>query len=248
MYSYAPIQSKPLLNDDSTKVLLCEDDENLGVLLREYLQGKGFSTTLCSDGETGFREFERTKYDLCILDVMMPRKDGFTLAQEIRQKSTDIPIIFLTAKSLKDDILEGFKIGADDYITKPFSMEELVLRIEAILRRVHGKKSKESNNYQIGKFIFDTQKQTLILGDQHTKLTTKENELLNLLCQHVNEILQRDFALKSIWTEDTYFNARSMDVYITKLRKHLKDDPSIEIINIHGKGYKLICPDLIQEL
>jgi DNA-binding response OmpR family regulator len=173
---------------------------------------------------------------------MMPKKDGFTLAQGIRQGNADIPIIFLTAKTLKEDILEGFKIGADDYITKPFSMEELVFRVEAILRRVHGKKNKESSVYHIGNFIFDTQKQLLAIGQKQTKLTTKENELLALLCSHANEILQRDFALKTIWIDDNYFNARSMDVYITKLRKHLKDDPQIEIINIHGKGYKLITP------
>ena len=144
---------------------------------------------------------------------------------------------------MKEDILEGFKIGADDYITKPFSMEELTLRIEAILRRVRGKRSKESTLYQIGRFTFDTQKQLLTIGDKQTKLTTKESELLGLLCAHANEILQRDFALKTIWIDDNYFNARSMDVYITKLRKHLKEDESIEIINIHGKGYKLIAPE-----
>ncbi|NLZ95005.1 MAG: response regulator transcription factor, partial [Bacteroidales bacterium] len=175
-------------------------------------------------------------------DVMMPKKDGFTLAQEVRAVNAEIPIIFLTAKTLKDDILEGFKIGADDYITKPFSMEELTFRIEAILRRVRGKKNKEKNVYKIGKFIFDTQKQVLTMGEDQTKLTTKESELLSLLCAHANEILQRDFALKTIWIDDNYFNARSMDVYITKLRKHLKPDPEVEIINIHGKGYKLITP------
>ena len=195
--------------EETVKILLCEDDENLGMLLREYLLTKGFDTTLCPDGEAGFKEFSKNKFDIAVLDVMMPKKDGFTLAQEIRQQNVDMPIVFLTAKTLKEDILEGFKIGADDYITKPFSMEELVFRVEAILRRVRGKKSK----------------------------------LLALLCAHANEILQRDFALKTIWIDDNYFNARSMDVYITKLRKHLKEDPQIEIINIHGKGYKLIVPD-----
>ncbi len=229
--------------EESLKVLLCEDDENLGMLLREYLQAKGYSTVLCPDGEAGFREFMKAKFDICVLDVMMPKKDGFTLAQDIRQANSETPIIFLTAKTLKEDILEGFKIGADDYITKPFSMEELVFRMEAILRRVRGKKIKESTVYNIGEFVFDTQKQLLTIGEKQTKLTTKENELLALLCSHSNEILQRDFALKTIWIDDNYFNARSMDVYITKLRKHLKDDPQIEIINIHGKGYKLICPD-----
>ena len=229
--------------DEKLKILLCEDDENLGMLLREYLQAKGFTTELCADGELGYKAFLKTKFDICVLDVMMPKKDGFTLAKEIRNSNQDIPIIFLTAKTLKEDILEGFKIGADDYITKPFSMEELVFRIEAIIRRTKGKKNKESTVYRIGKFTFDTQKQLLCLGDEQRKLTTKENELLALLCSHANEILPRDFALKTIWIDDNYFNARSMDVYITKLRKHLKDDPQIEIINIHGKGYKLITPE-----
>ena len=229
--------------EDKLKILLCEDDENLGMLLREYLQAKGYMAELCPDGDAGYKAFMKTKFDICVLDVMMPKKDGFTLAQESRQSNPDMPIMFLTAKTLKEDILEGFKLGADDYITKPFSMEELVLRIEAILRRVRGKKSKESSVYHIGRFVFETQKQLLTIGDKQTKLTTKENELLALLCSHANEILQRDFALKTIWIDDNYFNARSMDVYITKLRKHLKDDDQIEIINIHGKGYKLITPE-----
>lgn len=231
--------------DDRMRILLCEDDENLGILLREYLQAKGFNADLYADGEAGYRAFLKGKYDICVLDVMMPKKDGFTLAQEIRAVNSEVPIIFLTAKTIKEDILEGFKIGADDYITKPFSMEELVFRIEAILRRVRGKKGKEVTMYKIGMFTtFDTQKQVLMIGDKVTKLTTKESELLSLLCAHVNEILERNYALKTIWIDDNYFNARSMDVYITKLRKHLKDDPSIEIINIHGKGYKLIAPEV----
>ena len=230
--------------EEKQSILLCEDDENLGMLLREYLQAKGYNAELCVDGDAGYKAFLKGKFDICVLDVMMPIKDGFTLAAEIRTANPEIPIIFLTAKTLKEDILEGFKIGADDYITKPFSMEELVFRIEAVLRRVCGKKSKESTMYKIGRFQFDTQKQLLTMGDQQTKLTTKESELLSLLCAHANEILQRDFALKTIWIDDNYFNARSMDVYITKLRKHLKADDSIEIINIHGKGYKLITPEV----
>ncbi len=228
--------------EEKLRILLCEDDENLGMLLREYLVAKGYDAELYPDGEAGYKAFLKNKYDICVLDVMMPKKDGFTLASEIRAVNSEIPIIFLTAKTLKDDILEGFKIGADDYLTKPFSMEELTFRIEAILRRVHGKKNKESTVYRIGKFTFDTQKQILSIDDKQTKLTTKESELLSLLCSHANEILQRDFALKTIWIDDNYFNARSMDVYITKLRKHLKEDSSVEIINIHGKGYKLIIP------
>ena len=226
--------------EERLSILLCEDDENLGMLLREYLQAKGYNAELYPDGEAGYKAFLKNKYDICVFDVMMPKKDGFTLAQEVRAANADIPIIFLTAKTLKEDILEGFKIGADDYITKPFSMEELTFRIEAILRRVRGKKNKESSMYKIGMCTFDTQKQILSVGEKVTKLTTKESELLALLCAHANEILERNFALKTIWVDDNYFNARSMDVYITKLRKHLKDDPTIEIINIHGKGYKLI--------
>ena len=228
--------------EEKLRILLCEDDESLGMLLREYLQAKGYEAELFPDGDAGYKAFLKNRYEMCVLDVMMPKNDGFQLAQEIRQVNAEIPIIFLTAKNLKEDIFDGFKIGADDYITKPFSMEELVFRIEAILRRVKGKRGKEVTMYKIGQFTFDTQKQVLSIGDKNTKLTTKESELLSLLCAHVNEILERNFALKTIWIDDNYFNARSMDVYITKLRKHLKDDPSIEIINIHGKGYKLITP------
>ena len=229
--------------EDKLRILLCEDDENLGTLTREYLEDKGFKAELFADGEAGYKAFLKGKYDICLLVVMMPKKDGYQLAQEIRAINSDVPIIFLTAKALKEDILEGFKIGADDYITKPFSMEELVMRIEAILRRVKGKKGKEATVYKIGKFTFDTQRQVLFTDDKSDNLTTKESELLSLLCAHMNEILERNFALKTIWIDDNYFNARSMDVYITKLRKKLKDDPTIEIINIHGKGYKLIAPE-----
>ncbi|MDE6632534.1 MAG: response regulator transcription factor [Muribaculaceae bacterium] len=233
--------------EEKIKILLCEDDENLGMLLREFLQAKGFNADLFPDGEKGYKAFLKGKYDLCVLDVMMPKKDGFTLAQEIRTVNGEVPIIFLTAKTLKDDVLEGFKLGADDYITKPFSMEELVVRIDAILRRVKGKKDREVTLFRIGKFTFDTQKQVLVSGDSTQKLTTKESELLALLCSHINDILERNYALKTIWVDDNYFNARSMDVYITKLRKLLKGDPSIEIINIHGKGYKLIAPTQEEE-
>lgn len=228
--------------EEKLKLFLCEDDENLGMLLREYLQAKGYETDLFTDGEAGYKGFVKDKYDLCILDVMMPKKDGISLVKDIRAINTDIPIIFLTAKNMKDDILEGFKAGADDYITKPFSMEELVLRIEAIFRRVRGKKTAEQQVYHFGNMEFDTQKQILTINGQSTKLTTKESELLALLCSHANDILERNHALRQIWVDDNYFNARSMDVYITKLRKLLKADPSIEIINIHGKGYKLIAP------
>lgn len=230
--------------EEKIKLLLCEDDENLGMLLREYLQAKGYETVLCTDGEMGLAAFNEQEFNLCVFDVMMPKKDGFTLAREIRQNNSDVPIIFLTAKALKEDMFEGFKIGADDYITKPFSMEELTFRIEAILRRTGGKKKREKTLYHIGGYDFDTLKQTLTFKDGTVKrVTTKETELLTLLCVHANEIMQRDYALRAIWTEDNYFNARSMDVYITKLRKLLVLDPEVEVINIHGKGYKLVTPN-----
>ncbi len=227
---------------EKTKILLCEDDESLGMLLREYLQAKDYNVTLAPDGEAGYQLFTNEKFDLCILDVMMPKKDGFTLAQDIRKINGIVPIVFLTAKSLKEDVLEGFRIGADDYITKPFSMEEMLLRIEAIMRRISGKRNKNGSEFKLGNMTFDIQKQTLTTEKGIVKLTTKECELLALLVQNANSILERNYALKTIWVEDNYFNARSMDVYITKLRKIIKDDPEVEIINIHGKGYKLVIP------
>jgi DNA-binding response OmpR family regulator len=227
--------------DNKIKILLAEDDENLGLLLKEYLVAKGYETDLYPDGETAYHGFMRNQYQLCLLDIMMPKKDGFSLAKDIRMVNADIPIIFLTAKNLKEDVLEGFKLGADDYMTKPFSMEELIFRIEAILRRTSSEtKHNDQSVFQIGKYTFDSRKQLLIIDNNKIKLTTKESELLRLLATNVNKVLERNYALKAIWIDDNYFNARSMDVYITKLRKHLKEDPSVEIINVHGKGYKLI--------
>lgn len=227
--------------EQKTKLLLAEDDENLGLLLKEYLIAKGYQANLYPDGEAAYKGFMREHFDICILDIMMPKKDGFTLAKDIRIVNPDIPIIFLTAKNMKDDVLEGFKIGADDYITKPFSMEELIMRIEAILRRTSlESQSNAQPVFTLGRYTFDTRKQILSQGDDVVKLTTKESDLLKLLCQNANKILERNYALRSIWIDDNYFNARSMDVYITKLRKHLKDEPGVEIINVHGKGYKLI--------
>ena len=227
--------------EQKTKLLLAEDDENLGLLLKEYLVAKGYDANLYPDGEAAYKGFMREHYDICILDIMMPKKDGFTLAKDIRIVNPDIPVIFLTAKNMKEDVLEGFKLGADDYITKPFSMEELIMRIEAILRRTSQESLSNSQPvFTLGKYTFDTRKQTLTEGEEVVKLTTKESDLLKLLCQNANKILERNYALRSIWIDDNYFNARSMDVYITKLRKHLKDEPTVEIINVHGKGYKLI--------
>jgi len=226
---------------DKLKILLAEDDNNLGVLLRNYLSAKNYDTELYINGNLALEAFSSGAFGLCILDIMMPEMDGLSLAREIRLTNPNIPVIFLTAKNQKEDIIEGFKSGADDYITKPFSMEELLYRIEAILRRttVSGTNKKEGN-YTIGEYSFDPLKQMLVNKDQTIKLTTKESELLELLCRHGNEILERNFALKTIWIDDNYFNARSMDVYITRLRKYLRKDLSVKILNIHGRGYKLI--------
>ncbi len=227
---------------NKVSILLAEDDTNLGQLLKSYLSAKEYDTTLATDGAAAMKIFRKEKFSLCLLDVMMPEMDGFTLAREIRTIDPHIPIIFLTAKNLKEDVIEGFKTGADDYLTKPFSMEELVYRIEAILRRSTKRATDvPAEKYTIGKYSFDVTRQLLTYQDQSRKLTTKEAELLELLCRHRNEVLERNLALKSIWIDDNYFNARSMDVYITKLRKYLSKDSQVEILNIHGKGYKLLC-------
>lgn len=225
------------------KILLAEDDPNLGLLLQEYLTAKGYETDLAKDGNMGLDKFIQSQYDFCILDVMMPKKDGFALAKEIRIKNPHVPIIFLTAKAMKEDTLQGFRAGADDYITKPFDMEELLMRIKAILRRVSNQPAEESQEhlFWVGKYQFDSQLQVLKIGTEEIKLTTKESELLKLFCQHKNQSVSRSYALKLIWGDDSYFNARSMDVYITKLRKHLKYDESIKILNLHGEGFKLIA-------
>lgn len=224
------------------KILLAEDDESLGALLKEYLNARAYHTDWAVNGQEAKKLLKLNLYDLCILDVMMPVKDGFTLAQELRDGGNQIPIIFLTAKSLKDDIKEGFSLGADDYITKPFDMEELLFRIDAVLRRtVKGNRENGPSSFLLGRFSFDAQKQTLTDGADTTKLTTKESELLRLLCENTNEVLERNFALKTIWADDNYFNARSMDVYITKLRKYLASEPGIQILNIHGRGFKLLA-------
>lgn len=224
------------------KILLAEDDENLGSLLQNYLTIKGYEASLFADGKKALEGFMSDSFSLSIVDVMMPNMDGFELVKEIRKINPAIPVIFLTARNQKEDIIEGFITGADDYVTKPFSMEELLYRIEAVMRRTYSEKpQKREDSYTIGTYIFDTVRQTLTNGGQSVKLTTKESELLLLLCQHKNSVLERNYALRTIWIDDNYFNARSMDVYITKLRKYLRHDPAIEIINVHGKGYKLLC-------
>jgi len=229
--------------DDKINVLLAEDDQNLGTILKSYLEAKGFPTTLCDNGKVALEAFKKNEYNFCIFDVMMPVMDGFTLAKEVRKLDKKVPLLFLTAKTMQEDKVEGFELGADDYITKPFSMEELLLRIKAILRRSNMEKSKHVNHiYKFGKYTFDYDHQQLSIGKKHEKLTSKETELLKLLCDNLNEVLDRTVALNKIWYDDSYFNARSMDVYITKLRKFLKDDPNVELINVHGVGFKLVAP------
>ncbi|MBL4753154.1 MAG: response regulator transcription factor [Flavobacteriales bacterium] len=226
---------------EKIRVLVAEDDPNLGTILTEYLELKGYEAELAKNGEVGLDLYLKGGFQFCILDVMMPVKDGFTLAKEIRKLDKKIPILFLTAKSMKADTLQGFKIGADDYVTKPFSMEELLLRMTAILRRsTSTKELPKKTQFLIGKFKFDRERQVLSGGKVDVKLTSKESDLLALLCAGGVEITERQHALKVIWGDDSYFNARSMDVYITKLRKYLKADPSVEIVNVHGKGFKLL--------
>jgi DNA-binding response OmpR family regulator len=224
------------------KILFAEDDENLGMLLREYMRIKGYDVDLFQNGGLAFESFQKNHYDVCILDVMMPVKDGYTLAREIRMLNNIVPILFLTAKNVKEDVLEGFEAGADDYMTKPFSIEELLVRIEAMLRRVNGEIAQQSQNaFPLGKYTFLVTKQMLEKDDgTQYKLTSKESELLRQLCVNQNSVLDRNFALKTIWNDDTYFNARSMDVYITKLRKYLSGDPNIQILNVRGRGFKLV--------
>jgi DNA-binding response OmpR family regulator len=225
------------------RILLAEDDRNLGSILSNYLDAKGFVTTLCLNGSEALEKFRPGLFDFCILDIMMPVKDGFAVAEEIRLQDNKIPILFLTARSMQEDKLRGFQLGADDYITKPFSMEELLFRIQAIQRRMEDKSRTAplaDGPYQIGGYLFDYHRQTLTYRKKEQKLTSKEAGLLKLLCLHANEVLDRSTALREIWNDDSYFNARSMDVYIVKLRKYLRDDPNVELINVHGVGFKLV--------
>lgn len=227
------------------KILLAEDDPNLGMLLQDYLQLKGkFDVVLCQDGEEALKAFNKDHFDMCIFDVMMPRKDGFTLGKEIRKFNPDVPIIFATAKAMIEDKAEAYNLGGDDYITKPFRIEELLLRINALFKRVSDPGKTEASDqpakFEIGKYKFDYTAQLIINENSQQKVSTKEAELLRLLCLKKNEVLTREEALITIWHDDNYFNGRSMDVFLSKLRKYLKEDPKVEIINVHGKGYKLL--------
>jgi len=228
------------------KILLVEDDPNLGMLLQDYLQLKGkFNIVLCADGEEGLRAFNKQPFDLCILDVMMPKKDGFALGKEIRKINESVPIIFATAKAMMEDKASAYDLGGDDYITKPFRIEELLLRINALLKRASSAKETKTvepvqSQFQIGSYTFDYTTQLIQHNGQQQKLSTKEAELLQLLCLKQNAVLTREEALLSIWHDDNYFNGRSMDVFLSKLRKYLREDPKVEILNVHGKGYKLL--------
>ncbi len=227
------------------KILLAEDDPNLGMLLQDYLQLKGkFEVVLCQDGDEALKAFNNDHFDMCIFDVMMPKKDGFTLGKDIRRINPKVPIIFATAKTMIEDKAEAYNLGGDDYITKPFRIEELLLRINALLRRVSDPEKIDASDlpskFEIGTYKFDYTAQLITNSDSQQKLSTKEAELLRLLCLKKNEVLTREEALISIWHDDNYFNGRSMDVFLSKLRKYLKEDPKVEIINVHGKGYKLL--------
>ena len=229
--------------EHTAKILLVEDETNFGEVLMSYLEMNDYEVTLARDGEEGLAAFKKGKFDLCVFDVMMPKKDGFTLAQDVRQIDAHVPIVFLTAKNMKEDIIEGFKVGADDYISKPFSTEEFLYRIQAILKRSssHVAKPKEIREVTIGKYNFNYPLRQLTFPDGVTqeKLSPKEADLLRLFCQYKNDVLPRSIDLKEIWGEDNYFTARSMDVFVTKLRKYLKQDSNIEIVNIHGNGFQL---------
>ncbi len=231
------------MEDKKSKILLCEDDTNLGMVLKNYLELNEYDVTLERDGRLGLAAFQREKFDICLLDVMMPNMDGFTLAEEIRDVDPDIPLFFLSAKTMKDDIIQGYKLGADDYITKPFDSEVLLLKIKAILKR-NEEENRISDNieFDLGRYHFNPKLRELKHDDLTQTLSPKENELLKMLAEHKNDLLPRERALKKIWGSDTYFNGRSMDVYIAKLRKYLKDDTNIEIVNIHGNGFRLVAP------
>lgn len=222
------------------KILLAEDDPNLGSILQSYMEAKGYPAKLYVNGEEALNAYKSEHFDFLVLDVMMPIKDGFTLAKEIRAVDTKTPILFLTAKAMEEDKRMGYEIGADDYLTKPFSMDELLMKIEAISRRCNPYGATSSNTFNIGKYTFDYTKQTLEFEGNTQRLTSRESDLLKLLCISKNDILDRSFALKKIWLDDSYFNARSMDVYVAKLRKYLSGDPNISIMNVHGIGFKLV--------
>ena len=224
----------------NSRILLVEDDQSFGVVLKDYLMMNDYDVTLAVDGELGLKAFMEDEYDLCIFDVMMPKKDGFSLAEDVKKINKNMPIIFLTARNMKEDILKGYQLGADDYITKPFDTELLLYKIKAILQRSVVVEEEEQEHFEISNIIFDSVLRQLRVNDKEYKLSPKENELLKMLCLHRSDFMPRDLALRKIWKKENYFTARSMDVYIAKLRKILKDDDGLEIINVHGEGFRLL--------
>lgn len=224
---------------EATNILLVEDDSSLGYILKEYLSMHDFAVSWAKDGELGLEAFEKEKFDLCILDIMMPKMDGFTLAEKLKKMNASVPIIFLTAKALKVDKLKGFKLGADDYIVKPVDEEELIARINAIIKRSLGAIQPDPERFNIGRYEFDFSNQVLYLGSQKQTITTKEAEVLRQLCLHKGQIMDREDTLRNLWGHSDYFNRRSMDVFISKLRKYLSADENIKITNVHGKGFVL---------
>ncbi len=233
---------------ENKKILLVEDDQNFGAILKDYLSLNDFEVTLAKNGMEGFEKFKKGNYDLCILDVMMPYKDGYTLAKEIREKNKEVPIVFLTAKSMKEDVLKGYKVGADDYLNKPFDSEVLLFKIKAILQRKATDTKNEHQNFefQIGKFHLNSKLRFLTFEKtEPIKLSPKENELLKMLAVYENDLMPRELALTKIWRDDNYFTSRSMDVYIAKLRKYLKLDEDVEILNIHGEGFRLVVKNKV---
>ncbi len=232
------------MDTPKSKILLVEDDSNFGNVLKNYLELNDYNVTLERDGRLGLAAFQREKFDMCLLDIMMPHMDGFTLAESIRDVDPDVPLFFLSAKTMKEDIISGYKLGADDYITKPFDSEVLLMKIKAILKRnEEAKTESENTEFDLGAYHFNPKLRQLTKGNSSHTLSPKESDLLRMLCEYKNDLLPREKALKKIWGSDTYFNGRSMDVYIAKLRKYLKEETSVEIVNIHGNGFRLVVTE-----
>ncbi len=236
------------MKSNKISILLCEDDASFGMLLCEYLRERGYEVELAQNGEQGWQFFNAKKYDICIFDIMMPHKTGMELTKDIRAVGSEIPIIFLTAKNQPEDILEGYRAGADDYVCKPCQMEIMIYKIESIMRRIRNKEEKPKTEFHLGKFFFDATRQSLVGEGENIHLSSKEAELLQMLCNKPNALVERSFILKNIWQNDSYFSTRSLSVYINHLRNHLAGEPNVKIMSVHGKGYKIIVPEYAQHL
>lgn len=231
--------------EEKIKVLIVEDDPFIGLITKECFESRDFAVELHENGDAGYKAYKKFSPDICIFDVMMPIKDGFTLAEEIRQEDKNIPIIFLTARSMKEDVIKGFNLGADDYVKKPFSVEELIARVDVILKRINitNNKEEEKSTFEVGKYLYDRDYKLLKIGNVEQKLTDKEADILTYLCKNINDVVDRSKLLMEVWENDSFFNSRSLDVYITKIRKYLKEDPDVELLTIRGKGFKLWIHD-----